>query len=295
MSSNIVLNKLNITNSGNNSLVYKFPNTVKFEEGDQVAISHLNLYYSWFNITKKYNNNMFQYKWWDVDGNLTDVRTVLIPDGFYSVSTLYEYVQKTLVDNKHYLVTDTGDFVYFIEFLTNSTYYAVEIRLSSLSEQYIIDQNLQYPSNAGWVAPKNTLDGSTTIIHYATPHVIIPSNNSFGALLGFKAQTIYETTDISDQFSFLNDSATNMNPSSSFIVTCSLVDNPLGIPNNIIYSFALNSVAFGDMINTSTDVLYSKIKAGSYNEFRINIQDQDFNQLQILDPNLLIVLSIIKH
>ena len=50
--SNIVLNKSNISNNNNNSkLLYQFPSDVTFNETNEVVISHMSLYYSWFNIT----------------------------------------------------------------------------------------------------------------------------------------------------------------------------------------------------------------------------------------------------
>jgi hypothetical protein len=291
MSSNIIVNKSNIVNDGNNSLRYTFPSTVKFEEGDTLAISHLSIYYSWYNVSKKYNNTSFKYKWWDSDGNLTDIRTVDIPDGFYSISSLFEYFQKAMVLNNHYLLTDPSigsdgsQFVYFMELLQNISYYSIEIRLSSLNADYITANNLQYPANAGWIAPQT----------YETPQLIIPSNNRFGELIGFKAQTIFKDMNEFGQYSFLSDFSPNMNPSSSFIITCSLIDNDMGNPNDILYSFTLNSADFGDMISSNTDVLYNKIKPGTYTDLKLNILDQDYIPLHILDPNILIVLSIMKQ
>ena len=300
MSSNIVLNRSNILNSGNNKLLYEFPGKITFEEGDQLAISHMNIYYSWYNISSRYNNNYFQYKWWDANGDLTSIHGITIPDGFYSANTLYEYFQKVMVQNNHYLLTDPsigGDYVYFIEILTNITYYSIEIRLSSLCEEYVTNNNLLYPANAGWIAPPNTLDGNGEVVtHYATPQIIIPSNNNFGELVGFNANAIYQDTDVQGQYSFLNDFAANMNPSSSFIITCSLIDNTLGSPNNILYAFTIpNNVSFGDLITSNTDVIYSKIKPGSYSNLRLEIQDEQFRPLQIIDPTMLIVLSILKN
>jgi len=71
MSSNIILNKSNISNlnQGNNSLVYEFPSDIQFKNTDSIAISSLNLYYSWFNITTKNNNNFFQYKFFNENNN----------------------------------------------------------------------------------------------------------------------------------------------------------------------------------------------------------------------------------
>jgi hypothetical protein len=299
MSQNIILNRSHIINKSNNRLRYQFPNKVTFTEGDTLAVSHMNVYYSWFNVSKKYNNSFYQYKWWNNAGDLTETVDVVIPDGFYSIATLNEYLQSVMVKNKHFLKTPTskgGDYVYFIEILQNITYYAVELRMSSLCESYVNLYELEYPDNAGWIAPPNTIVGGETVTHYETPQLIIPSNNNFGKLIGFNAQTIFQDTDVQGQYSFLNNFAGSMSPSSSFIMTCSLIDNELGIPSDILYSFTIpNNVSLGDLITSNTDLIYSKIKPGSYGELRITIVDQDFNELEIIDPDMLIVLSIIKQ
>jgi hypothetical protein len=298
MSENVVLNRSNITSKDNNKLTYNFPSVVKFEEGDQLAISHMNVYYSWYNVSQKYNNNKFNYIWWDSTGALTNNVQIIIPDGFYSVATMFEFIQSQMVKQLHYLTTDPsigGDYVYFIELLTNITYYGIEFRLSSLSEQYVNDNGLLYPAGSNWIAPPDTVVGGVTTANYETPQIVIPSNNTFGELLGFDPQTIFVDTAVFGQFSVLNDNPPNMNPSSSFIVTCNLIDNSLGIPNDILYSFTIpNNVNFGDLITSNTDVIYSKVKPGSYSQMKLSIMDQDFNNLRILDPNVLIVLSVVR-
>jgi hypothetical protein len=301
MSENIVLNSSNIVNknNGNNKLSYSFPRDIKFGKKDQLAISHMNIYYSWFNVSSKYSNNFFQYKWWDntdlggTGGRLTTVVDVIIPDGFYSVNTMFEFIQSVMVSNNHYLLTGGGDYVYFVELLTNVTYYSIEWRLSSLNAKYIVDQNLQYPANAGWKAPAISDD------FFETAQIIIPSNSNFGTLIGYTGQTITKDTygiTAAGQYSFLNDMPPDMNPSSSFIITCNLISNDLGIPNNILYSFTIPpNISFGDLITSNTDIIYSKIREGSYKTVQLAIYDQNYNLLNIIDPNMLIVLSIVRE
>jgi hypothetical protein len=295
MSSNIILNKKNIISESNNKLHYEFPRDIQFNEGDLISISHLNIYFSWFNISKRYNNNYFQYVWWDANGDLTQIFDVTIPDGFYSIPILNEFLQTVMIKNNTYLETIDGkNYIYFIELLTNSTYYSTEIRLSSLSQNMDFGNGLDVYTNTvnvptGWVPPDT----------FQTPQIIIPSNSNFGELLGFKPQTIFE--DLTEQpetnkkYSFLNDISPNMLPSSSYIITCSLIDNIMTAPNDVIYAFTIpNNVGFGDLISPQSDVIYSKIKAGNYRDIFLTIYDQNFTPLQIQDPNMLIVLSIQK-
>lgn len=293
MSANIILNKNNIVNKGNNKMVYNFPSDVTFNEGDTVALSHLNIYFSWFNITANYNNNFFQYKWFDMNGDLTVVVDVTIPDGFYSINDLYEYIQSVMVKNGHFLETlDGANYIYFIEFITNPTYYSTEIRLSSVST--MMDFGAGLASYTEFCKVPTTWAVPTS---YKTPEIIIPTTNRFGDVLGFNPQTITQDLTIqpskNDKYSFLNDFSPNMLFASSYIMTCSLVDNDLGSPNNVLYSFTIPpNVGFGDLITTASDLIWSKIKPGRYRHITIQIYDQDFNPLEIIDGNMLLVLSI---
>lgn len=289
MSANIILNKNNINNNFNSELRYEFNKPHTFQKGDTIALSHINLFYSWFNITSVYNNNKFQYVWWDNNGLLTDIVDVVIPDGYYSVNTLNEYLQSVMVKNNHYLTNGSNN-IYFIEFLTNSTYYSTEIRLSSLKTLEEFGDNVILPLNATWILPSL----------YQTPKINILSNNNFGKYLGFNSGSIFEDLTVqssyASQYSFLNHFTPSIDPSSSYIITCNIVENNLSVPNNVLTSFATpNGVGIGDLISLNSDVIYSKIKEGTYNEIIIKIYDQDFNILRIKDNNMLFVLSVLKQ
>ena len=292
MSENIVLNSNNIVNSGNNVLEYHFPgSSVEFNENSKIAVSGLNLYYSWYNISEKNNNNKFQYKWFNnTDGEVTDLFDIEITDGYYSVETLSEFIYKIMTDRNHMLKSIDGkSHMYFVEVLTNITYYGIEIRLSSVSQSTMLGTSLLIDvmkTPTTWVIPTQL----------RAPEVIILSNNNFSDLVGFTPQTIsFLPTDTLTSYSKLNDFNPNLEPSSSFYVTCNLVSNELGIPNNILYSFALPQVQFGGQIASQSELIYSKIKPGTYSKLRLEIYDQRFERLQIRDPNMLISISILKE
>lgn len=295
MSSNVILNKKNIINNDNSELRYEFNKPHTFEKGDKVALSHLNLFYSWFNITQQLNNNRFQYVWWDSEGKLTDIITITIPDGYYSVSTLNEFLQSQMVNHNHYLTNGSNN-IYFIEFLTNSTYYSVEIRLSSLKSIEEFGDDVIKPVNATWNLPTNDSDEAI----YQTPQINILSNNNFYKYLGFNPGSLYEDLTIqpssTSQYSFLNDFNPSIDPSFSYLITCNLIKNDLAVPNNVLTSFSTPpGVSIGDNISISTDLVYSTIQPGTYREIVIKLYDQDFNLMKIKDNNMLFVLSIIKQ
>lgn len=297
MSSNIILNKNHIENlnKGNNRLRYEFPRDIQFKEGDTLALSNLHIYLSWFNISAKYNNNKIQYKWFNnIDGTPDELFSIDIPDGFYSISTLNEYFISKMTQREHYLQTlDGKNNIYFIELTSNSTYYSTSFRLSSLGDEYDFGDGLQSVTDvcktpSTWVIPTS----------FQCPEIIMSSNNNLGELLGFNPQTLRQDTTgevINKTYSFLSNFAPNMMPSSSYIITCNLVENEMGIPNNILYSFTVpNNVGFGDLISPHNDLVYSKIKPGIYRHIEVQIFDQEFRQLEIKDPNMLINLSVLK-
>ena len=296
MSSNIILNRLNIQNEDNNKLTYKFPSNVTFKKDDTIALNHFSIYFSWFNISSKYNNNFFQYKWWYNTATLVTF-DILIPNGYYSVTDLFEFIMSVMVKNNHYLKTTSGDNVYFLELITNPVYYSLEFRISSLAEvitlngvEYNITTSTDVWIAGDWLPPTQ----------FECPQIIIPSNNNFGELIGFSEGRVISqdtSTDIiNKQFSFLNTQVPNMEPSSSFIVTCSLVDNDLGVPNNILHSFTVpNNTSFGDLNSPISDITYSCIKPGSYANLEIAIYDQNFDPLIIIDSNMLLKSLFLLH
>jgi hypothetical protein len=113
----VFLNSSNLANRDNNRLVYRFQQSVKFKKA-KVALKSLSIYYSWFNISADYRNNSFQYNWFDPSGELTDVRTITIPDGNYDISTLNEYLQSKLIANQHYVTRSSNGVTSNVYFLS---------------------------------------------------------------------------------------------------------------------------------------------------------------------------------
>ena len=58
---------------------------------------------------------------------------VTMPDGFYDIPALNNYLHFTMVQNKHYLVAASGDFVYFATLGINPTRYSCEINCFGMS------------------------------------------------------------------------------------------------------------------------------------------------------------------
>jgi hypothetical protein len=276
---NILLNSSNIVqNSKNSHLIYKFPNPQAYNNAS-IAVHSLQLYYSWFNVNASlYNNNQFQYRWWNNSGNLNTTVTIVIPDGFYNATSLTLFLQSEMFKRGHYLTNIEGKQVYFIEFVENPAYYSIQLNLSPMFSSL--------PS--GW-----TKGGSWGLpTTQATPILTILSVGNFKNLIGFNAGS-YPPTSQSTLYQKISDYAPQLSPISSLIVRCNLARNSNALPDDVIYSFSSGDTVWGGIINEKPNELYySPILSGTFDKIEITLLDQNFNRVEIIDPNILITLVI---
>lgn len=277
----ITLNNTNITNSNtNNILTYKFQNgNVEFKN-NYIALANMSLYYSWFNINQQlYKNNQFNYKWFD---GLT--YNVIIPNGQYSVSGLNNFFKSVMTNNNHYLINiATGDFVYYLEFEENATFYSIQYNAYLSPLPATIGVTYNYPLGATWVVP--IVSKTSQIIILTSPQF------NFNNVIGFTSGT-YPTLPSLTTYSKLSDYTPEIEPISSLNILCSFISNPFS-NTKIIYSTGIPSVSFGQQITISPpNFIYNGILDGIYQSFTVEIVDQNNNPIQILDPQINIVLNI---
>ena len=97
-----------IQTPSNNFLRYTFPSNVNLSN-HQIGLASLSLFYSFYNISSKKNNNKFQYIW---DGTTYDVE---LPNLTGEVSDINNYLQFIFRSRNHYMINASGDPVYFVE------------------------------------------------------------------------------------------------------------------------------------------------------------------------------------
>ena len=74
----------------------------------------------------------------------------------------------------------------------------------------------------------------------------------------------------------------------SLVIRCSLVNNNVSSPTDIIDAFPINGT-FGANLNYANQIeKWIKLSPGKYNNFIVSIVDQNLNDISILDSNLLI-------
>ena len=77
----------------------------------------------------------------------------------------------------------------------------------------------------------------------------------------------------------------------SIILRCSLVNNKVGSPMDILDSFAIANTSFGANINYAPSVnKWVKLSSGSFSNFMLTICDQNLQMINSLDNNILITL-----
>lgn len=274
MTSNIILTSRNIVSNTNNSvLVYKFPNSVQFNN-HEIAVSSLQMYYSWENINATtLRNNTLTYLW---DGVL---ETIVIPDGLYEIGDINFYCQYYMISQTHYLINGSGQNVYFFEWIVNPTIYSIQLN------------TYQVPTvlPAGWTAPAGFVFPLVTF----KPQVSTPAN--FNLIVGFDStfqSAIDAAVAFPDTNSYTSTLAPQVQPNPTLLVTSSNIDNKYASPSSVIYSIT-PTVAIGEQIvEKPPEFSWNKMIGGTYAELRITLTGTDNGPCIILDPNMTIILAI---
>lgn len=274
----LILNNNNIVpGTYQNTYSYNFiGGSFRIKEKSKMCVGSITLPYSWFNLNKQYYDNvLFQYIF--PTSSLPVTVTVTIPNGFYTIDDLNNYLAENLIANGYYLLDANGNNVQFITITTDSTYYANQLITyavpTALPTGYTNPASMTFPAVA------------------TTPQVIISSSSNFGEIIGFIAGT-YPVTAQATNYNVLGTVTPNATPVNNIIVHCNLVSNRVQIPSDVLDSFSINA-NFGSNINyePSFEKLVS-LRAGLYSNLIVYFTDQNNNLLNAQDSNVLITLII---
>ena len=176
----------------------------------------------------------------------------------------------------------------------NASRYADQINSFQLSTTIATANSWTQPVGATWVLPTNAIN----------PIFVVPSTN-FQNLIGYTAgsypnATITGTPPAQVQApayiateSFLSTTAPQIIPQPSYLCTCSLVNNRLAIPSQLIFSLTPQGVGFGSLFNIQVaELAYNKVEDGQYTQFRFSFVDSLGGTVNFQDPNILILLVI---
>lgn len=269
----------NQSTSQPNVFTYQFPNGASNFKDQQVALASLILPYSWYNISSAIGNNTFTLVFPDTDGTAETTVSVVIPDGFYTVSALNDYLQHVQIDNELYLVDGSSNNVYFIEIVPNTTTGLAQVN------SYIVPNSVgggatppydTYTNPGSWVLPT----AGTRV-----PQLVI-SNQLFGNVIGFVNGSYPTSTTQTSTYSVESQVEPQISGVSSVLLTCSLVCNNLSSPNNIIATIPINATYGAQITYTPVEHIWMRCLDGNVSSMSIRFLDQNGNNIALRDTNI---------
>jgi len=236
------------------------------------------------------NNNIFTYNWISGAGPAITY-TVNVPNGLYEINTLNQLLQFTMIQNGHYLVDNTGDNVYYAEFVINPSRYAVQINT------FLVPLALP----AGWSNPAGLVFPLTTF----NPIITLPANINkiFGYVVNFATDqnlnnayvppvSSYVSKLANGTLSYISTTSPQVQPNSSVLLNISNIDNFYASPTGIIYTVVPNVAVGGIISEKPPQFAWNKMINGTYNELRMNILGSNLQPIVINDPAMTFILVI---
>ena len=279
----LILTQKNVI-AGSNNTVFEYVcpgGGIGLKAHSKIALASMTMYNSTPNISAALGNNTFQYKWIDAT-----TYTVTMPDGFYEISDMNNFLHQTMLNNGHYLTEkSTNNAVWFLTMSVNTSTYKIDLLAFPMINTFYTSALYDTPTPPSPI-PAWSVPASST-----NPQFIIPATN-FDDIIGFAAGTYPAAQNNTAIVVSSSSVPPQVNPLSSYLVKCNLVNNPYGIPNSLIYSFP-PSGSFGQQFVVAPNE-YSFIDAqeGYYNTMRVEITDQNDRPTIILDSNINILVVI---
>ena len=283
MSFVLTLNSTNVSNTNTNtSFKYNFINGGFICKDYEMCVSSITLPYSFYNVSSYYSNKTFSLIF--PTAATTIQYDITLPDGFYTVTEINSYIQQVCVDNGAYLLNSSGNYVYFVQLIYNTTYYSVQL-LTFLVPTLATIGTYTQPSSGLY-------SGAGLPTTSSTPQIVFASTGSIRTIIGFAAGTFPPTTQTSNYniSSTLTPIGSTVN---SIIMRCSLVSNSCTSPSDILDSMPIKDVSFGS--NITYDPNFEKfvsVTNGTFNSFVFTFCDQSLNEIYARDPNVSITLII---
>jgi len=279
MTFTLCLNSSNVLQgTSNSSFRFNFANGGFTAKDSEICISTLTMPYSIFNITSRYNNNNFVIFFPKTVGYAS--APVTLPNGFYSVTDLQNYIQQVCITNGFYLIDSAGNYVFYTYLTYSPTYYAVQL------VQTLVPTSLP----AGWTQP-STWQGYSAISY--TPSLYLDPANSIAPIIGFDPTPVYfPVFNTISNYSTLSTLTPQGSTVNSLVARCSLVNNSSSVPTDIMDGFPINATFGSNIIFDPSFEHFVDVRDGTYQSLTFTIVDQNLNQIVAQDPNVSIVLMI---
>jgi len=327
----ITLTRANIANAENNQMIYEVPGS-KALEGSEIALSSLYMYYAWENINASpLNNNVFVLQIPElIDGatppttKLAQEITITIPDGIYEVPDVNAYLQQFCIENNMYLLTDGGEYIYFVQVQANVPKYKLQFNSFTLPTSTFVFGSA-HTNGITYNKPTSGFFNST-ILQTAGGTDFFPTGNiaigwrfpdGFSEWAGFAANEksqangtvstvagagptgIISTNGVNltafpvGSASFLSTKTPQVNPNPVIYLNCDKISNTFSRFQTFLHPIpAKTSVA--QLINIEVpEFSWHSLQTGDVSRFSFFFTDAEGRPIKLLDPNI-IVTCVIK-
>jgi hypothetical protein len=213
-----------------------------------------------------------------------------IPDGYYTVSDFNYFLSNAMFIDKLYTIPSPSSgssetYTVYIFLTTNDTAYGTTFVFIPL------------PTNSSASSSGTTIPSGATWSFLSTskcPQITLSSG--LQTLLGMTQNTILPVNPNVSVDEVVNSISTPiLSPCDTYIFTCSLFDNPLSEHPNAFHSVSLGGRSFGEQIQDSvSSPVYNEIKSGTYNNFKIEVFDQSFSAVKLLDKEVAFQFDFVK-
>jgi len=275
MASTIILSSFENTSTDSFRIAKRFP-TPYTSKYDEIGLQSVSLYNSWFNITPTFNNQSCSYIWTDGTTNI-----VTLTPGSYTLDNISEYIQFVMTQNKHYLIDNNGNSVFYLRMEVNPVYYSVVLTLTPLPTTL--------PS--GWSLPSGV---SWTLGNGQTPRFVTNASN-FNKLIGFAASTTFPASVQTTAQQFNSTLTPIISPITAVNLACNWVnDNRFNSMPNIIGSFIPDN-STGNLISYTPPILSMyPVTQNQYSGIEVSFLDQEFRPLILNDVNQIQIMLALK-
>jgi len=288
MSFTLVLNSSNVSNtSTNTTFKYDFINGGFQIKDMEMCVSSITLPYSFYNVSAYYANRTFSLIF--PTAATTTTISITLPSGFYTIPDINSYIQQICIDYGAYLIDATGNYVYYQQLVYNSTYYSVQLLLFPVPITLPTGYSYATAGASGSVYTTAVKLPTTT----KTPQFVLASTGSIASIIGFATGTTYPSSQQSTSQSFSSTLTPVGSTVNSIVMQCSLVNNPVIVPSDILDSMPIKNSSFGS--NITYDPSFEKfvsLSDGTFNNFTFSFRDQNLNEIYARDPNVSITLFI---
>lgn len=285
----IFLNSQNVVYNSDektfNKLKFKFSTPVEFKNNAKISLGSLNLYYSWFNISKAYNNNSFSYIF------RGQSRTFTLADGNYSIDEMNELFMEYMRSQGHYTYNSTSNVAtYYASLSANASLYSIQMDFTLIPTTASTSSGTQR-------IPTYTNALNVATAYYTAPTVaetmqIVINDNNFTKIIGFNAGTYPPTVETTNK-SYISTFTPQVNPISAIVITNNLVKQKYTTPNNIFYTFGSGGQAFGDQIKIEpNEYQYCDVANGVYEYIELIFYDQLNRAMEFRDEEVIVNLLI---